>query len=66
MEPMKVLGHTRGCVTVRPAGTGFSRGIGAALIMASTNTEAMNEHLKEVSVQVATGAHAALLCDGAG
>ena len=42
------------------------RGIGAALVMASANTEAMNEHLKEISVQVATGAHAALLCDGAG
>jgi transposase len=42
------------------------RGIGAALIMASANTEAMNEHLKEISSQVATGAHAALLCDGAG
>ena len=43
-----------------------NRGIGAALVMASANTEAMNEHLKEISVQVATGAHAALLCDGAG
>lgn len=43
-----------------------ARGIGAALIMASANTESMNEHLKEISVQVATGAHAALLCDGAG
>ncbi len=43
-----------------------SRSIGAALVMASANTEAMNEHLKEISVQVATGAHAALLCDGAG
>ena len=42
------------------------RGIGAALVMASANTEAMNEHLKEISVQVATGAHAALICDGAG
>jgi transposase len=43
-----------------------NRGIGAALVMASANTEAMNEHLKEISVQVATGAHAALICDGAG
>jgi hypothetical protein len=43
-----------------------SRSIGAALIMASANTEAMNEHLKEISVQVATGAHAVLICDGAG
>jgi hypothetical protein len=43
-----------------------SRSIGAALVMASANTEAMNEHLREISVQVATGAHAALICDGAG
>ena len=35
-------------------------------MMASANTEAMNEHLKEISVQVAAGAHAALICDGAG
>jgi len=42
------------------------RGIGAALVMASANTEAMNEHLKEISLQVASGAHAALICDGAG
>ena len=34
--------------------------------MASANTEAMNEHLKEISAQVAAGAHAALICDGAG
>ncbi len=43
-----------------------NRSIGAALVMASANTEAMNEHLREISVQVATGAHAALICDGAG
>src|SRR6185295_17044344 len=30
------------------------------------NTEAMNEHLKEISTQVATDAHAVLVCDGAG
>ena len=42
------------------------RGVGAGLVMPYANTEAMNEHLKEISVQVATGAHAALLCDGAG
>ncbi len=35
-----------------------SRAIGAALVMASANTEAMNEHLKEISAQVAAGAHA--------
>jgi transposase len=34
--------------------------------MPSVNTEAMNEHLKEISAQVARGAHAVLFCDGAG
>jgi hypothetical protein len=43
-----------------------ARGIGAAIIMPGVNTEAMNEHLKEISTQVANGAHAVLVCDGAG
>jgi transposase len=34
--------------------------------MPAVNTEAMNEHLKEISVQVARGAHALLTCDGVG
>jgi transposase len=34
--------------------------------MPAANTEAMNEHLKEISTQVQPGAHAALICDGAG
>ena len=34
--------------------------------MPSVNTEAMNEHLKEISAQVTPGAHAVLVCDGAG
>ncbi|HVX56737.1 MAG TPA: IS630 family transposase [Candidatus Saccharimonadales bacterium] len=42
------------------------RGVGAAIIMPSVNTEAMNEHLKEISTQVAPGAHAVLVLDGAG
>jgi transposase len=42
------------------------RGLGAAIIMPTVNTEAMNEHLKEISTQVAEGAHAVLICDGAG
>jgi hypothetical protein len=29
------------------------RGVGAAIIMPTVNTEAMNEHLKEISTQVA-------------
>ena len=43
-----------------------ARGVGAAIIMPAANTEAMNEHLAEISTQVARGAHAVLLCDGAG
>ena len=50
------------------------RGVGAAIIMPTVNTEAstrsardeMNEHLKEISTQVAAGAHAVLICDRAG
>ena len=42
------------------------RGAAAALIMPYANTEAMNEHLKEISTQVAAGSHAILVCDGAG
>jgi hypothetical protein len=43
-----------------------ARGVGAAIIMPAANTEAMNEHLKEISAQVAPGAHAVVVCDGAG
>jgi DDE superfamily endonuclease len=42
------------------------RGVGAAIIMPTVNTEAMNEHLKEISTQVAIDAHAVLVLDGAG
>jgi transposase len=42
------------------------RGVGAALIMPYANTEAMNAHLKQISAEVAPGAHALLVCDGAG
>ena len=42
------------------------RAVGAAMIMPYANTEAMNEHLKEISLTVAPGAHAILVCDGAG
>ena len=34
--------------------------------MPAANSEAMSEHLKEISTQVAPGAHAVLVCDGAG
>ncbi len=42
------------------------RAVGAAIIMPTVNAEAMSEHLKEISTQVASGAHAVLVCDGAG
>lgn len=43
-----------------------ARRVGAAIIMPAVNTKTMNEHLKEIAAQVATGAHALLVCDGAG
>ena len=43
-----------------------ARGVGAAIIMPAVNTEAMNEHLQEISTQVAEGAHAVMVLDGAG
>src|ERR1019366_2168798 len=42
-----------------------ARGIGAAIVIPAVNAEAMNEHLNEISTQVAPGAHAVLVCDGA-
>lgn len=42
------------------------RTVGAAIIMPWVNAEAMSEHLQEISRHVAPGAHAALICDGAG
>lgn len=44
----------------------YARQVGAAIIMPTVNAEAMAEHLKEISTQVAPGAHAILVCDGAG
>jgi transposase len=43
-----------------------ARKVGAAIIMPAVNAEAMSTHLKEISAQVATGAHAVVVCDGAG
>ena len=43
-----------------------ARGVGAALIMPYATIEAMNKHLVEISAEVAPGAHALLVCDGAG
>jgi putative transposase len=43
-----------------------ARGVGAAIITPTANTECMNLHLAEISTQVKPGAVAALICDGAG
>ena len=43
-----------------------ARAVGAAIIMPTVNAEAMSEHLKEISTQVARRAHAVLIVDGAG
>ena len=43
-----------------------SRAVGAAMIIPGCDTWGMNLHLKEISTQVAPGAHALLVCDGAG
>ena len=42
------------------------RAVGAAIIMPAVNSEAMAEHLREISSQVSPGAHAVLVCDSAG
>src|ERR1700733_4222240 len=42
------------------------QGKGAALIMPTCNTEAMNLHLAEIAQMIAPGAHAVLLVDQAG
>ena len=42
------------------------RCIGAAIIMPAVNSEAMAEHLREISTQVVPSAHAVLVLDGAG
>ncbi|WP_371933209.1 transposase [Bradyrhizobium sp. CCGUVB23] len=55
--------HVSACIfgAICPA-----RATGAAMIMPYANTEAMNLHLSEISREVAPGAHAVLVCDGAG
>ena len=42
------------------------RKVGAAIIMPAVSAEAMTEHLKAISAQVAPGAHGVVVCDGAG
>ena len=43
-----------------------ARDKGVALVMPYANTEAMNLHLQEISRNVAPGAHAVIIVDGAG
>lgn len=43
-----------------------ARGVGAAIIMPVINSFAMSEHQKEISTQIEPGAHAVVVCDGAG
>jgi hypothetical protein len=39
--------------------------VGAAISIPSDSSEAMTEHLREISSQAAVDAHAVLACDGA-
>lgn len=43
-----------------------ARAVGAAIVTPSVNSEAMTIHLTEIGKQVSVGAHAVLVCDGAG
>ena len=43
-----------------------ARAAGEALVMPSVNIDAMDLHLRQISGQVAPGAHATLVLDGAG
>jgi hypothetical protein len=43
-----------------------SRAVGAAIVMPKANSEAMTKHLVEIGKRVSAGAHAVLVCDGAG
>jgi len=43
-----------------------ARAVGAALVLPCANARTMNKHLAEISTQVAAGAHAVILLDGAG
>ena len=43
-----------------------ARAVGAAIVMPLVSSEAMTQHLAEIATQVSVGAHAVLVCDGAG
>lgn len=43
-----------------------ARGVGAAIIAPTANTECMNLHLAEIATQITPGSTGVMLCDGAG
>jgi len=43
-----------------------ARGVGAAVITPTVNTECMNLHLAEISTQITPGSVGVVICDGAG
>lgn len=43
-----------------------ARAIGAAIVMPFVSSQAMTKHLAEIAMQLSVGAHAVLVCDGAG
>ena len=43
-----------------------ARALGAAVVLPFVSSEAMSMHLAEIATQVSVGAHAVLVCDGAG
>jgi len=43
-----------------------ARAMGVAIVTPWVNSEAMTIHLAEIGKQVGPGAHAVLVCDGAG
>ena len=64
-RPLAVRDNRRDSVYLFGALCGH-RAVGAAVIMPAANSEAMSEYLKEISTQIAPGAHAASICDDAG
>lgn len=50
----------------RPRGNAYQEPAGGALVLPCVSAEAMKAHLAEISTQIAAGAHAILILDGAG
>ena len=64
-QPLMVRDNRHGSAYLFGA-IGPQRQVGAAVLTPAANTEMMNPHLAEIATQVAPGAHAVLVCDGAG